>query len=576
MSSRQPVIVLGAPRSLNKPVSCGRGRARSKALSDYPNFQVVVSSTCNVAVVRNHNGSNRALAPSAPCPSHGQNKGNPDMQADQSVTLLRLNGDVLNEIASYVRGRDALNLALTARRIYDFAIHRVAVVLVCRTRTDLINLHSHLLAGDPKVAVYLRSLTIMGSTFIERPWQEDPNWIFPKNTYDYSDATLVGDILKNAPNLSHLTLEHCAPLLQHDPRIGPAVASMSRLARLELCHLDSNALPLFQELRSRPRVLCLLAIKVDSSMGAKRVLGLVRDILEVVSTFKELHTLDLDLKGIPGSPEPRVLPPPLPQIRHLSVHWWHPQMDIAKVFPNLEVFEQHINSVHLKRSPQRPLRRLSITEMHTFESARYSVHLLHLRRYPRELRSFRRTIYETSPVGLSLHCFIDAPVWLKYWQQLPRAAPRLRFMDVHCHTWERLHEPGWVTLRRYSLVCLRIVAPQPPTPDSLDAPWHDEDIQTLAELPDRIVQVMPSLRYIAWAAKRRAPGGDPEDYAWYEDEYDCAPADYKWYRVVKSEVEGEVGRTLKAISANQGERVRRFLLGSDLDAITNIDAHLRL
>lgn len=125
------------------------------------------------------------------------------------------------------------------------------------------------------------------------------------------------------------------------------------------------------------------------------------------------------------------------------------------------------------------------------------------------------------------------------------------------------------SLSRYSLVCLRIVAPQPPTADSLDAPWHEDDIQTLAELPDRIMQVMPSLRYIAWAAKRRAPGGRADDYTWYEDAYDCAPADYTWYRVANGE--GKSQRTLQPISASQGERVRRFLLDSELDAITNID-----
>ncbi|KAI9066111.1 hypothetical protein FKP32DRAFT_1589990 [Trametes sanguinea] len=503
------------------------------------------------------------------------------MQTDASsgLALSNLNGDVLSEIASYVRGRDALSFALAARRLCDFAIHRVAVTLVCRTRSDLLRLHQHLLAGQPKRAVYLRSLTVLGSAFMERSWQEDPNWIFPKNTYEYSNASLVGDILQAAPNLTHIMLEHSAPLFQHDPRIRTALASMTRLARLELCHMDSNALPLFQELRSRPRVLHLSLIKVDSAVEVNRLLSAVQGILEALSAIPELHALDLDMKNVPFNPEFGGLQTPLPQVRQLSVHWWHPHLDVAKVFPNLEAFEQHITSIQLARPPERPLRRLSVTELHTFEATRHPVHLLHLRRYPRELRSFRRTVYETSPVGIALHCFIDTPVWLKYWRQLARAAPRLRFMDVHCHTWERRHEPGWAndfvqTLRGYSLVCLRIVAPHPPTADSLDAPWHEEDIQTFAELPDRIAQAMPSLRYIAWAAKRRAPGDHPDDYAWYEDAYDCAPAEYTWYRVERGGRNGE--RLLKPLNASQGERVRRFLLDSDLEAITNIDQHLRL
>ncbi|KAI0671958.1 hypothetical protein C8Q78DRAFT_807672 [Trametes maxima] len=506
-----------------------------------------------------------------------------------ALALSTLNGDVLCQVASHVRGRDALSLALTSHRIFDFAIHRVNVALVCRTRTDLIRLHSHLLTGSPKRAVYLRSLTILGPSFIERPWQEDPNWIFPKNTYEYSLATLVGDILSVAPNLTHLLLEHCAPLFQHDPRIGTAIASMSNIARLELRDVDDNVLPLFVNLRSRPRVLHISPVKTDSAQSS-RVLAVVRSILEAVSPIQELHALDLDLKDIPGLPESKeILSVSLPQIQHLSVHWWHPQFDVAKTFPNVTVFEQHVNSTQIRRAPQHqqaPLRRLSVTELQTFEAAKHPVHLLHLRRYPRELRAFRRTMYETSPVGIALHCFIDTPVWLKYWQQLPRAAPRLRFMDVHCHTWERRHEPGWVnnfvqTLRRYKLVSVRIVAPPPPTHDALDAPWDDADVQTLAELPDRIAQAVPTLRYIAWAAKRRDAGAHLDDYVWYEEGYDCAPADYTWYRVERS---GEKGkgkgsdgeRTLRVISASEGERVRRFLLDSELDEITNIDEHLRL
>ncbi|KAH9848391.1 hypothetical protein C2E23DRAFT_889052 [Lenzites betulinus] len=505
--------------------------------------------------------------------------GPPSAQGLAASGLSTLNGDILGELTSHIHGEDALNLALTSRRLYDFAIHRVAVILVCRTRADLICLHRHLLSGEPKRAIYLRSLTILNTTFIERPWQEDPNWIFPKNTYEYSLATLLGDILEDAHNLTHLLLEHAAPLLQHDPRIAPAVASMRKLVRLKLCDIDANILPVFTNLRSRPQVLYVSPVTVDTPAETKRVLNIVWEILTAMSSVQELRAIDLDLKGISDLPEPTAAHISLPQVRYLSVHWWHPQFDVAKTFPNLEVFEQHVNSTQLRRSPKQPLRRLSVAEIHTFEASRQPVHFLHLRRYPRELRSFRRTVYEASPVGIALHCFIDTPVWLKYWFQLPRAAPRLRFMDVHCHTWERRHEHGWAnkfvqSLRRYALVCLRIVAPQPPSFESLDSAWHEDDMQTFAELPDRVMQAIPTLRYIAWAPKRRAPGGHVDDYAWYEDEYDCAPANYTWYRVEMDESSG--ARTLKAITASQGERVRRFLLDSDLDAITNIDDHLRL
>ena len=120
------------------------------------------------------------------------------------------------------------------------------------------------------------------------------------------------------------------------------------------------------------------------------------------------------------------------------------------------------------------------------------------------------------------------------------------------------------SLRGYSLVCLRIIAPQPPVAGTDDTRWAEVDVQALAELPDRLLQVMPTLRYVAWAPKRSTL----DEYAWYEDGYDPACAEYKWYRAVE-DASGD--RKLEGITTSDGERVRRFLLDADLEAITNID-----
>ncbi|TFK91379.1 hypothetical protein K466DRAFT_482886, partial [Polyporus arcularius HHB13444] len=490
----------------------------------------------------------------------------------KNVSLSSLNGDVLHEIVSYLCGCDALNLSLTTRRVHDFAIHRVASRLVCRTAADLRRIHQFLLEGKPMPAVFLRSLSIMGSTFIDRPWQDDPNWAFPETTYEYSLAPLIGDILETAQGLTHLLVEHYAPLAHHDSRIGPAIASMARLGTLELCQVDPDSLTVFQTLCSRPRHLRVSTIHTNGPSEATQVLQFVHDALAALSSIKELHVLDLDVSAIDCRPftvplEPRADHIPLPYVHSLSIHWLSQLVDVAALFPNLTVFEQHINSFQLERPSGKPLRRLSTTELRVQDSPAQQVHMLHLRRYPRDLQSFLRTIGATSPVGLSLHAFIDAALWLRYWEQLKDAAPRLRFLDVYCHTWNRTPRAGWVarfieSLRGYSLVCIRIILPQPPAPGADNAKWEDEDVQALAELPDRLPQIMPSLRYVAWAAKRAT-----SDYEWFEDEYDCACAEYKWYRVVEGD-EG-VGRPV-AISAGEGERVRRFMLQSDVETITNI------
>ncbi|KAI0709878.1 hypothetical protein C8Q76DRAFT_798660 [Earliella scabrosa] len=495
-----------------------------------------------------------------------------------TIALTALNGDVLHEIVSYLRGRDALHLSLTARRVHDFAVHRVASHLVCRSAADLRTIHEHILKGHPSRAVFLRSLSITASTFIDRPWQEDPNWAFPETTYEYSLAPLVGDILQAAQGLTHLQLEHFAPLVQHEPRVGSAIASMSRLDSLELRQTDPDSLDVFLGLRSRPHHLHVSTVKTTVPSEAKRVLDYVYDLLAAISHRKQLRVLDLDLSAISCRPfkvptEPKPDPIPLPYVHHLSVHWFSQLVDVASLFPNLDVFEQHISSFHVEKSSSKALRRLSITELRAQSSTHQPVHMLHLRKYPRDLQSFLKTVREISPVGLSMHCFIDTPQWIKYWEELPQTAPRLKFMDVHCHTWERSPQAGWVTrfidsLRGYSLVCLRIIAPQPPAPGSDNARWLEEDVQALAELPDRLLHVIPTLCYVAWAAKRGV-----SEYAWYEDEYDCACAEYKWYCAVDGDTGG---RKLAAISAGDGERVRRFLLEADMEAIAGIDAHLSI
>lgn len=183
------------------------------------------------------------------------------------------------------------------------------------------------------------------------------------------------------------------------------------------------------------------------------MLDFVHDLLAIISYRKELRVLDLDLSAISCRPfkvplEPREDVVPLPYVRRLSIHWFSRLVDVASLFPNLDILEQHINSYHLEKSSGAPLRRLSITELRAQGDSHQPVHMLHLPRYPRDLQSFLKTIGETSPVGLSMHCFVDTPKWLEYIEQLPAKTPRLKFIDIHCHTWERSPKAGWVVSKR--------------------------------------------------------------------------------------------------------------------------------
>ncbi|KAI1797464.1 hypothetical protein LXA43DRAFT_1177488 [Ganoderma leucocontextum] len=268
---------------------------------------------------------------------------------------------------------------------------------------------------------------------------------------------------------------------------------MPNLLGLELCQVDSQTSAVFQNLCSHPRYLHISTVQVSTLPDASAILESIHGALAAVSSIEALSALDLDLSGINCwpfyfPPEPRDDRIPMPSIRFLSV------------------LEQHIYSFRIERPSRRPLRRLSTTELRTPGETSQPAHLLHLRKYPRDLQTYLQSIREASPVGLSLHSFIDMP---QYWAQLPA-----------------------------------------------DPNWADEDAQALAELPTRLPHVMPTLHYIAWAAKRAPP-----EYEWYEEEYDCAPAEYTWYLVAE-------GPRLVTMSACEGERVRRFLLGADFDRIS--------
>ena len=78
----------------------------------------------------------------------------------KNVSLSSLNGDVLHEIVSYLRGRDALNLSLTTRRVHDFAFFPLTEELLRRRQEDpVVHVHRHLeqiqLSQNELLHVYL-------------------------------------------------------------------------------------------------------------------------------------------------------------------------------------------------------------------------------------------------------------------------------------------------------------------------------------------------------------------------------------------------------------------------------------
>ncbi|RPD72373.1 hypothetical protein L226DRAFT_152896 [Lentinus tigrinus ALCF2SS1-7] len=157
------------------------------------------------------------------------------------MDLLSLNDDVLLAIFGHLCGEDALSVSLTSKQLYWLAGPRIASDIACTSPEALRRLHAYLLSssirGTPR-ARFVEKFVIRIHTFHSEP---DHNQYYA----NFSQVSLLGDILLQASNIRELYFDRLHPCLERDPRIAHAIRSLTSLEKLDLFVVADASLSIF-------------------------------------------------------------------------------------------------------------------------------------------------------------------------------------------------------------------------------------------------------------------------------------------------------------------------------------------
>lgn len=370
------------------------------------------------------------------------------------MQLLELPDDVLILIFSHLYDRHALNVALASKRLADLALPRVAAVVNCWKPSMLRRMHAYMLNDLNPRAHHLQHLTVEVHTFGE--YDSDASdcacSVHSDNkTYyaaNFSQANLIGDILLRAQNICELSLEHFQPCLLRDPRIGVALASMSRLANLRLSSLGDGALPILSSCASDIRRLTL-SYYVDDDYPLEGETKSLPPLLSALASFQHLQIVKLWNFTPAMSWEDDFVPPQFPSITYLRLsESTAPALDMVELCPNLSTLIFSTDSQESTNAPVRPragrtwppLQRLMLGEHEDIVSVMDRLSHVELLQISGELRlpshadseditRFVDLLRVTSPVELYLSVVVpNTPV--AFLHTIPRAAPRLRVLEL--------------------------------------------------------------------------------------------------------------------------------------------------
>ncbi|KAI0749255.1 hypothetical protein C8Q80DRAFT_1269156 [Daedaleopsis nitida] len=459
------------------------------------------------------------------------------------MELLDLNGDVLPLILDQIYGTSALNAALTCKQIYELAIHRVAAVISCRDAEQLHPLHRYL-CGNNRRAQDVEELTLgfqsnqfyVGVMLVDTVDVET----------DFEDAWLVAEILEQACNLRKLAVLKLQALIEHNPRILPAICSLRRLTSFVTEDIDTDSL---RELK-------------ESSFVGLRNLDLnfeyrvvtLNSLVELLSCFPNLHTVALvrpTVKSPVNGPDhisdadPESSHGSFLSIRELRLAVASPNtLHLACFCPNMTTLHIVLNHryilddfVPLECERSRSLRSLHLcgnqeleylapllpSSIHHIELADpVGVDLSHIR--TASLVRVEKTFREMSPVSATLYATPGlAPT--SFWFAAANAAPRLRVLTLYSSP-EPNHDifPDWVNNLPDQLSYMRLVALTVYMPSLYQTPsytlseWRKKKyfntLYTCADvLPQRLADAIPTLRFFTLVGPRMPTAGERDSRA---------------------------------------------------------------
>ncbi|KAI0712836.1 hypothetical protein C8T65DRAFT_829216 [Cerioporus squamosus] len=246
------------------------------------------------------------------------------------MQLSDLNDDILVHVFSYLYGKDALFVALTARRLHDMAIERVFAVVKCASSRELAQLHSHIIATSPSLrARHISDLEVDLPTAPAYPAHFKAEITRPL-TELLMQTCNIRRLFLHGYFITRVDMEVCLV-------IAGALRAMSRLTELSMDHLHDAVLPLCASL---PSSLCELSLGfVHPSLGFGHLWGEWRHsyppLIRTLGSLPRLHTL-----GLYGFKPHKIYDhsaPMFPSLLNLTLHEVSlPAVDLVSLTPNLQ------------------------------------------------------------------------------------------------------------------------------------------------------------------------------------------------------------------------------------------------
>ncbi|KAI0326455.1 hypothetical protein GY45DRAFT_1328894 [Cubamyces sp. BRFM 1775] len=525
-----------------------------------------------------------------------------------------LNDDVLRQILSYLWKRDALNVALCSRHLYDLALPRVAAIAATGSPTSLHRLWAYMLSGTPPHAQYLEDLSITLTTF-DCPDYDD--------YWDFSQAPLIGDLLLAAQRLRQIAFERFDPCVEADPRIGEALYSMDRLVSAEFGTVADSTFELLPGLNKNLRALQLMYFwEQDEPLEDET--KTFPPLLDALSPLHYLNTLGLVYFDPPdgslsGSADRHLFR--LPSIRTLTFSLSSASaLELVDVCPNVT----RIDFLSARLDPGDklcdgpswpPLRALTLGGYPEAKCVAHRVGAVDKLAIssnikvgtadePEQVADLLALLVRASPVNLSLRVSLQATP-MTFWGRVAHLAPRLRMLELRVSLEVLAVENiGWLdsipaSLSALPLIYLSIAVPKNPTvqqpSDSigevLECAASDEQhyldareievhrAQALEALPKRLMNAIPTLRFVSIGSGEvnkdnlagcpaGRPAGPPHkgpDPSWFHMYVDEKMEKKHWrisgggdFRVLQEMSEREAARLCAGADAGQVEELLRL------------------
>ncbi|KAI0771319.1 hypothetical protein BD413DRAFT_613398 [Trametes elegans] len=449
--------------------------------------------------------------------------------------LLSLNDDVLIEVFSYLYGSDSINMGLTCKQAYAFAVPRYMA-------------HSDTVVGPGSVVrgQYLRYLVVSPTALLPSRVESFPvvfnhfQAIQVEQGWQMFDTRIVPylcTLLEQARNLRYLHLGPFTRLLAADTRVGAALQQMCQLTDL---HLDEAAIQYAQVL--------------SWNANGEHTSPTFVTLLEAISAFPALNALAL-VAFQPLVPLLFADISPLPSFASITClqlsHCTPCTLALVPLFPRLQVLGCTISG--LGAVPEhwhalgtggswRPLRQLVLFSKLEVVCVLDAVAQVHDLTITTELRLGGFTIREetiailqrTNPVCLDMAVSFG-PVRATIWEDIAPVAPRLRFLELRVsHLRPEIRSTDWLdniptalapltTLSYLRLIFLSRTTSCAPTP-TVSAPADpsgqeaQQDVshavatqRALYALPRRLAYALPSLQCVALSLRSPVehPSGSP-------------------------------------------------------------------